>query len=94
MLVFNTFININIKEKHYNINSDDVQIHHYNPHHYKRSKKITPCRRLLPSNKTKKARFALLSSIKWLPWQPDITFLLDFMLLHEGYIDVSMYVFI
>ena len=29
-----------------------------------------------------------------LPWQPDITFILDFMLLHEGYIDVSMYGFI
>ena len=94
MLVFNTFIIINMKEKHYNINSDDVYMHHYNPHHYRRSKKFTPCRRLLPSNKTKKAKFALLSLIKWFPWQPYITFLLNFMLLDEGYIDVPIYGFI
>ena len=49
---------------------------------------------MVPSNKTKKAKFALLSLIKWFPWQPDITFLLNFMLLDEGYIDVSMYGFI
>ena len=59
-----------------------------------RSKKSTPCFVLLPSNKTKNAKFALLSLIKCFPWQPDITFLLKFMLLDEGYIDVSMYGFI
>ena len=38
--------------------------------------------------------FALPSSSKSLQWQPDTTFLLYFMLLPEGYNDVSIHGFI
>ena len=70
MLVLNNFNISNMKERTYNIKSDDVKIHHCNPHHYKGSEN-TQYPRLLPSNKTKNARFALPKSVKRLPWQPD-----------------------
>ena len=39
------------------------------------------------------AKFSLSSSIKQSPWQPDILYLLDFMAVLEGNIDVSIYGF-
>ena len=70
MLIFNTYNTLNLKDNIYSINKAYVWIHHYLPY-----QKI-----LLPSNKTKMAKFALCSSLKQLPWQPDNQFLVEFML--------------
>ena len=72
MLIFNTYNTLILKEKIYSINNVDVWIHHYPPYHYKCPVNFTPYWRWLPSNKTKMAKFALSTSLKQLPWQPDI----------------------
>ena len=72
MLIFNTYNTLNLKEKIYSINKAYVWIHRYPPYHYKCSENFTANWRWLPSNKTKMAKFALSSSLKQLPWQPDI----------------------
>ena len=75
MLIFNTFNIINLKEKTHYIKSDDLWIHHYNPSHYKLSENFIPYCRLLLSNKKKMVKLSLPSSIKLLPWQPDMQYL-------------------
>ena len=80
MLIFNTYNTLRLKEKIYSINEAYVRIHHHPPYRYKCSENLTPYWRWLPSNKTKMAKFALSSSLKQLPWQLDIQYLLDFML--------------
>ena len=71
MLIFNTNNTLNLKVKIYSINKAYVWIHNYALYHYKCSENLTPHWRWLPSNKTKMAKFALSSSFKQLPWQPD-----------------------
>ena len=71
MLIFNIYNTLNLKAKIYSINNAYVWIHHYPPDHYTCSVNFTPYWRWLPSNKTKMAKFALCSSLKQLPWQPD-----------------------
>ena len=80
MLSFNTYNTLNLKEKILSINKAYVWIHHYPPYLYKCSENFTTYWRWLPSNKTKLAKFAISSSLKQLPWQPDIQYLLEFML--------------
>ena len=80
MLIINTYNTLNRKENIYSISNGYVWIHHYLPYHYKCSENFTPYWRWLPSNKTKMAKFALCSSLKQSPWQPDIQYLLEFML--------------
>ena len=72
MLIFNTYNTLNLKGMIYSINKAYVWIHHYGPYHYKCSENFSPYWRWLPSNKTKSAKFALSSSLKQLPWHPDI----------------------
>ena len=72
MLIFNNYNTLNLKETIYSINKDYVWIHHYALYHYKCSENFIPYWRWLPSNKTKMAKIALSSSLKQLPWQPDI----------------------
>ena len=72
MLIFNTYNSLNLKETIYSSNKPYIWIHHYALYHYKCLENFTPYWRWLPSNKTKKAKFALSSSLKQLPWQPDI----------------------
>ena len=61
---------------------------------------ITKCHKMYSIAKSvayeqcKKAKFALPSSIKWLPWQPDFTFLHNFIILPEEYIDESFIILI
>ena len=75
MLILNTYKTLNLNEKIYSIYSINkvyVWIHHYPPYYYKCSENLTLYWRWLPSNKTKMAKIALSSSLKQLPWQPDI----------------------
>ena len=72
MLIFNTYNTLNLKEKINSINEAYKWIHHYPPYHNKCSENLTPHLMWLPSNKRKMAKFALSSSLKQLPWQPDI----------------------
>ena len=72
MLIFSTYNTLNLKEKINNINKAYKWIHHYPSYRYKCSENLTPYWRWLRSNKRKMTKFALSSSLKQLPWQPDI----------------------